>query len=92
MQLKLDDSILSSEKKIAAGVSTGLMADIEKSISKKVDLFDNSFGRYAMRAMLACCYLTLGTGIAVGLANFIDQLAPGWGESAIPLCSLGHWS
>src|SRR5690606_25615659 len=39
-----------------------------------------SIGRYIMRAMLACFYLSLGTGIAVGIGNSIEHLAPGWGK------------
>lgn len=80
VQQKLNETLAGSGRNTVEGFSTGMMGDIEKSILKKADLFDNSFGRYAMRAMLACFYLTLGTGIAVSLASFIEHLAPGWGK------------
>lgn len=80
MQRKASETIVGNGKNMVEGFSTGMMGDIEKSIMKKAELFDSSIGRYMMRAMLACFYLTLGTGIAVGLADFTEQLAPGWGK------------
>lgn len=80
VQQRLDISVRSKELNVVDGFQTGMLAEIEKSILKKEDLYDNSIGRYAMRAMLACCYLTLGTSIAVGLGDFLEQLAPGWGK------------
>lgn len=35
-----------------------LFEQIDKSIDKKVNLFSNSFSRYAVRAMLACLSLS----------------------------------
>ena len=45
-----------------------LFEQIDKSIDKKVNLFSNSFSRYAVRAMLACLFLTLGTAVAFAIA------------------------
>lgn len=78
MELKVDETFVDTSQNVAEGISTGLMSNIEKSILRKVDLFDSSVVRYSMRAMLACFYLTLGTAIAVGLGEFISHLAPGW--------------
>lgn len=78
--VEAEKSIPGNGRNMVEGFSTGMMGNIEKSILKKADLFDQSISRYIMRAMLACFYLTLGTGIAVGLAQFIEQLAPGWGK------------
>ena len=38
-----------------------LFEKIDASIEKKANLFENSFSRYAVRAVLACLFLTLGT-------------------------------
>ena len=80
VQQKLNETIAGNGKNMVEGFSTGMMGNIEKSILKKADLFDNSIGRYIMRAMLACFYLTLGTAIAVGTGNSLEHLAPGWGK------------
>ncbi|MFL2100908.1 formate/nitrite transporter family protein [Desemzia sp. FAM 23989] len=80
MEEKVAEASVGQSKNIVEGFSTGMMGDIEKCILKKADLFDKSIGRYIMRAMLACFYLTLGTGIAVGMGNSIEHLTPGWGK------------
>ena len=80
MELKVNEAFIDKSRNMEEGFSAGMMGVIEKSILKKEDLFDNSISRYVMRSMLACFYLTLGTGIAVGLANSIEHLIPGWGK------------
>lgn len=57
-----------------------LFEQIDKSISKKMSLFQNSFVRYAFRAMLACMFLTLGTAIAFAIAMKGEDIAHGLGK------------
>lgn len=57
-----------------------LFEKIDSSISKKVDLIDTSYIRYAVRAMLACLFLTLGTGIAFAVGIKAEELLPGSGK------------
>lgn len=45
-----------------------LFEKIDASIEKKANLFENSFSRYAVRAVLACLFLTLGTAVAFAIA------------------------
>ena len=45
-----------------------LFEKIDSSIEKKLDLIESSYVRYAVRAMLACLFLTLGTAIAFAVA------------------------
>ena len=52
---------------------------IDRSIEKKVELIDNYFMRYAVRAMLACLFLTLGTAIAFAVAMQGDKMVEGLG-------------
>lgn len=60
--------------------NTGLMYNIEKSVMKKQNLYDNSKSRYFVRAMLACMFLTLGTSVAVMIAQSGEHIAPGLGK------------
>lgn len=53
---------------------------IDRSIEKKVELIDNYFMRYAVRAMLACLFLTLGTAIAFAVAMQGDKMVEGLGR------------
>ena len=46
-----------------------LFEKIDASIEKKANLFENSFSRYAVRAVLACLFLTLGTAVAFAIHN-----------------------
>ena len=57
-----------------------LFEKIDSSISKKVDLIQNSYARYAVRAMLACLFLTLGTAIAFATAMKVEEFLPGSGK------------
>ena len=54
-----------------------LFEKIDSSIEKKLDLIESSYVRYAVRAMLACLFLTLGTAIAFAVAMNGDKLVPG---------------
>lgn len=58
----------------------GLFYAIEKSIEKKKQLFDSSLVRYAVRAMLATLFLTLGTAIAVITAQAAEKVVHGSGK------------
>ncbi|MHC5227954.1 formate/nitrite transporter family protein [Enterococcus sp. LJL99] len=53
---------------------------IDKSINKKMNLFQNSFSRYAFRAVLACMFLTLGTAVAFGVAIKGEGMVHGLGK------------
>ncbi|MFZ8765338.1 MULTISPECIES: formate/nitrite transporter family protein [Enterococcus] len=57
-----------------------LFEKIDTSIEKKVDLIEGSYLRYAVRAMLACLFLTLGTGVAFAIAMKGEHIAPGLGK------------
>lgn len=57
-----------------------LFEKIDASIEKKVDLFDNSFARYALRAIFACLFLTLGTAVAFAIAMKGEAIAHGLGK------------
>lgn len=57
-----------------------LFEQIDKSIDKKVNLFSNSFSRYAVRAMLACLFLTLGTAVAFAIAIKGEGISHGLGK------------
>lgn len=54
-----------------------LMSQLEYSISKKIDLFNSSLPRYAVRSMLACLFLALGTAIAFYIAIRMQEAIPG---------------
>ncbi len=56
---------------------SNLMTQIEYSISKKIDLFNSSLPRYAVRSMLACLFLALGTAIAFYIAIRMQEAIPG---------------
>lgn len=57
-----------------------LFEQIDKSISKKMNLFQNSFARYAIRAILACMFLSLGTAVAFAIAMKGEGIAHGLGK------------
>ncbi|GAA3024653.1 formate/nitrite transporter family protein [Tetragenococcus solitarius] len=59
---------------------SALFEKIDSSIIKKVDLIESSYIRYAVRAMLACLFLTLGTAIAFGTAMNAEEVAAGSGK------------
>ena len=57
-----------------------LFEKIDASIEKKANLFENSFSRYAVRAVLACLFLTLGTAVAFAIAMKGEDIAHGLGK------------
>lgn len=57
-----------------------LMSKIQAAIAKKINLFHSSFGRYAVRAIFATAFLTLGTAIAFGVAMKGEEIAHGLGK------------
>jgi len=59
---------------------SALFEKIDASILKKVELIESSYARYAVRAILACLFLTLGTAIAFGTAMQAEEVAPGSGK------------
>jgi len=59
---------------------SALFEKIDSSIIKKVDLIESSYVRYALRAVLACLFLTLGTAVAFGTAMQAEEVAAGSGK------------
>ncbi len=57
-----------------------LFEKIDASVEKKANLFENSFSRYAVRAVLACLFLTLGTAVAFAIAMKGEDIAHGLGK------------
>jgi formate/nitrite transporter len=57
-----------------------LFRKIDVALMNKVSLFQNSYARYAARAMLATLFLTLGTAAAFGTALQAEKLLPGSGK------------
>ena len=57
-----------------------LFEQIDKSINKKMNLFQSSFVRYAVRAVLACMFLSLGTAVAFFIAMKGEGIAHGLGK------------
>lgn len=57
-----------------------LFEQIDKSIGKKVNLFQTSFVRYAVRSMLACMFLTLGTAVAFAIGMKGEHIVHGLGK------------
>ena len=53
---------------------------IDTGAAKKAELLDKDFGRFAVRAVLAGIYLTLGTAFAAVAGNVAEKLAPGSGS------------
>ncbi|MCW6653138.1 formate/nitrite transporter family protein [Aerococcaceae bacterium NML191292] len=60
----------------------GLIGSLTHSIHKKAELFESSWVRYAVRAMLACLFLSLGVSIASYIAHKADHLWDGTGKFA----------
>lgn len=57
-----------------------LIHGIYKSIKKKEDLISNSYIAYAIRSVLACLFLSLGTAIASYTAEKANHIADGTGK------------
>lgn len=55
------------------------------AINKKVTLMDESFGRFAVRSILAGVYLTIGTAFAAAVGNAVEKFAPGLGSVVFAL-------
>lgn len=67
----------SVEAKEAPAEKSPLFQKIDEALMNKVALFNNSYARYAARAMLATLFLTLGTAAAFGTALEAEKIAPG---------------
>ena len=70
----------SVEAKEAPAEKSPLFQKIDEALMNKVALFNNSYARYAARAMLATLFLTLGTAAAFGTALEAEKIAPGSGK------------
>lgn len=57
-----------------------LITNLAKSIDKKSDLSRHHFAKYAIRAMFATMFLTLGTGIAFYISGYADDIIPHSGK------------
>lgn len=57
-----------------------LFEKIDASIGKKLNLIETSYARYALRAIFACLFLTLGTAVAFAIAMKGEDIAPGFGK------------
>lgn len=57
-----------------------LFEKIDASIEKKKNLIETSYARYALRAIFACMFLTLGTAVAYSIAMKGEHIAPGFGK------------
>ncbi|MHA2788062.1 formate/nitrite transporter family protein [Corynebacterium sp. S7] len=55
----------------------------EAAVSKKVELLDKDFPRFAVRAILAGVYLTLGTGFAGVVGQAVESANPGHGLGSV---------
>lgn len=60
----------------------GLIGSLTHSIHKKAELFEKSWIRYAVRAMLACLFLSLGVAISCYIAYKADHIVEGTGKFA----------
>lgn len=60
--------------------NSALIDNLAKSIEKKDNLSRNSYTKYAVRAMLATMFLTLGTGIAFYISMYVDAIVPHAGK------------
>ncbi|MEX3504220.1 formate/nitrite transporter family protein [Corynebacterium sp. LK2510] len=58
---------------------------IDTGTAKKAELLGNDFPRFAVRAILAGIYLTLGTAFAAVAGNVTENLAPGTGPLVFAL-------
>ncbi|MBY5035491.1 formate/nitrite transporter family protein [Streptococcus gallolyticus] len=57
-----------------------MLATLDKSIKKKAELIENCYGAYAVRAMLATLYLTLGYAISVYVMDKLNHVVDGIGK------------
>ncbi|MCP1639259.1 formate/nitrite transporter family protein [Streptococcus gallinaceus] len=60
--------------------SSPLLTSLDKSIKKKAELIETNYGAYAVRAMLATLYLTLGYAISVVVMDKLNHLVDGCGK------------
>ncbi|GGE29697.1 formate/nitrite transporter family protein [Streptococcus himalayensis] len=61
-------------------LSHTLIEKLAYSIEKKEDLSRKSIARYAVRAILATMYITLGTAIGVYISHYANVMLPGSGK------------
>lgn len=66
-------------------MNSPLMATLDKSIQKKAELIETNYSAYAVRAMLATLYLTLGYAISVYVMDKLNHLVDGSGKLAYAL-------
>lgn len=57
-----------------------LFEKIDASIGKKLNLIETSYARYALRAVFACLFLTLGTAVAFSISIKGEEIVPGIGK------------
>ncbi|WP_407856862.1 formate/nitrite transporter family protein [Enterococcus hailinensis] len=74
--MEIEEQPVAKKEKMVTSDSS-LMSQLEYSISKKIDLFNTSLPRYAVRSMLACLFLSLGTAIAFYIAIRMQEAIPG---------------
>lgn len=61
-------------------LTSTLIEKLTYSIEKKEDLSRNSIVRYAVRAMMATLYITLGTAMGAYIAYYANTMLPGSGK------------
>lgn len=57
-----------------------LLNELEKSIEKKKSLFENSCGRYIVRSLFACFFLSIGTAVAFAVGIRTEEIVPHSGK------------
>ena len=67
-------------KKVEQKYQGAAMTTVDKSALKKSHLFETSQVKYFIRCMLAGMFLTLGTSIAVMVAEKAEHMLPGSGK------------
>jgi len=67
-------------KKVEQKYQGAAMTTVDKSALKKSNLFETSQVKYFIRCMLAGMFLTLGTSIAVMVAEKAEHMLPGSGK------------
>ena len=63
-----------------SATNSKLIGSLAESIEKKDALSRHSYIKYAIRAMLATMFLTLGTGVAFYIADYTNHIAEGAGK------------
>lgn len=60
-------------------VESTFNAKIEEAVNKKVQLFDDSKGHYALRSIYAGMFLAMGTAAGAYASDIVNELLPGFG-------------